>query len=267
MSVCRKELNDPLTAVNGIQTNGDQTLSNVYLVRHGQAGTRDDYDSLSTLGRHQARLLGEYFVEQKIEFTAAYCGTMLRQQQTASEVSTVFTEAGKAFPETVIDERWDEFDLARVYRELAPLLCETDAEFRRDLEAMLAEMKESAGAHDALVHRRWRPSDTKMVETWVEGVLPYSGETWKQFCSRVLSGGRSFENAPRHANIIVFTSATPTAVLTSFALGITEQRVRQLAGVLHNSSYTLLRQRDEQLRLFQFNAVPHLTTSELRTHR
>jgi len=236
-------------------------------VRHGQAGTRDDYDSLSALGRRQARLLGEYFAEQKIEFSAAFSGTMLRQQQTAAEVSTAFTEAGKPFPETLIDERWDEFDLARIYRELAPLLCETDAYFRRDLEQMLAEMKESAGAHDAAVHRRWRPCDTKMVETWVEGVLPYSGETWEQFCSRVLSCGSSFEHAPRHANIIVFTSATPTAVLTSSALGITENRVRQLAGVLHNSSYTLLRQRDEQLRLFQFNAVPHLTTSELRTHR
>jgi broad specificity phosphatase PhoE len=248
-------------------TKGDRSLSNIYLVRHGQAGTRDDYDSLSKLGRTQARLLGEYFIEQKIEFTAAYCGSMQRQQQTASEVSTAFTEAGKAFPETVIDERWDEFDLARIYRELAPVLCETDSEFRSEVDEMLAEIKQSGGAHDADVHRRWRPCDTRMVETWIEGVLPYSGETWKQFCSRVLSSSRSFAHAARHANLIIFTSATPTAVVTSFALGVTEKRVRQLAGVLHNSSYTVLRQRDEQLRLFQFNAVPHLTTPELRTHR
>jgi len=242
-------------------------LSNIYLVRHGQAGTRDDYDSLSKLGRHQARLLGEYFVNQGIEFTSAYCGSMNRQQQTACEVSTAFTEAGKAFPETVVDECWNEFDLAHVYRELAPLLCEQDPTFRKELEEMLADMKRNAGVHEADVHRRWRPCDTKMVEAWVEGVLPYSGETWKQFNARVEAGNRTFERASRHANILVFTSATPTAVLTSLALGMDGKRIRQLAGVLHNSSYTVLRQRDEQLRLFQFNAVPHLTTPELRTHR
>ena len=242
-------------------------MSNVYLVRHGQAGTRDDYDSLSGLGRQQARLLGEYFVAEAIEFSAVYCGSMNRQQQTASEVSAAFTAADKPFPETIVDENWDEFDLARVYRELAPLLCEQDDVFRRELKEMLAEMTQSAGAHDAEVHRRWRPCDTKMVDTWVNGVFPYSGETWQQFCSRVSARKRIVEEAPRHANILVCTSATPTAVLTSLALGVSDGRVRQLAGVLYNASFTVLRQRDEQLRLFQFNAVPHLTTPELRTHR
>lgn len=242
-------------------------MSNIYLVRHGQAGTRDDYDSLSKLGRVQARLLGEFFTAQGIEFSAVYCGSMQRQQQTAAEVGTAFTKAGKAFPETVVDERWDEFDLARVYRELAPLLCEQDAEFRQQLKEMLAEMSLSAGAHDAKVHRHWRPCDTRIVDTWIKGVFPFSGETWGQFCSRVVSSGPSFEQAPRHANILVCTSATPTAILTSLALGVEDKRIRQLAGVLYNSSYTVLRQRDEQLRLFQFNAVPHLTTPELRTHR
>jgi len=37
--------------------------------------------------------------------------------------------------------------------------------------------------------------------------------------------------------------------------------------VLYNSSYTTLRWRDGRLQMFQFNAVPHLTTPELRTFR
>ena len=40
-----------------------------------------------------------------------------------------------------------------------------------------------------------------------------------------------------------------------------------LAGVLYNASYTILRLREGQLRLFTFNAIPHLATKELRTHR
>ena len=60
-----------------------RALSRVYLVRHGQAGTRKAYDSLSELGRRQARLLGEYFVSEKIQFAAAYSGALVRQQETA----------------------------------------------------------------------------------------------------------------------------------------------------------------------------------------
>jgi broad specificity phosphatase PhoE len=239
----------------------------VYLVRHGQAGTRDSYDSLSELGQRQSRLLGEYFVSQGIEFTAAYSGAMLRQQQTAAQVSTAYTEAGVPFPEIIIDSQWNEFDLAHVYREIGPLLCEADPEFRSEYEEMRQQVRQSAGLHEAEVHRRWRPCDTKIVEAWIAGRFPYGGETWNQFRERVAGCRVTLSAAPRHANILAFTSATPTAILTGLALDITDERVRQLAGVLYNASYTVLLQRDERLQLFQYNAVPHLSTPELRTHR
>ena len=242
-------------------------MSSVYLVRHGQAGTRDSYDSLSELGRRQSRLLGEYFVSQGIEFTAAYSGAMLRQQQTAAEVSTAYTEAGVPFPEIIIDSQWNEFDLAQVYREIGPLLCEADPEFRSEYEEMRQQVRQSDGAHEAEVHRRWRPCDTKIVETWIAGRFPYGGETWNQFRERVAGCRATLSAAPRHANILAFTSATPTAILTGLALDITDERVRQLAGVLYNASYTVLHQRGEDLKLFQYNAVPHLAAPELRTRR
>jgi len=241
-------------------------LSNVYLVRHGQAGTREDYDSLSDLGKQQARLLGEYLSRQDLEFTAAYCGAMQRQQQTASEIRSALNLAGKPFPEIVADNRWDEFDLARIYKELAPVLCETDEEFRIGYEEMIREVKQHAGA-DAEVHRQWRSCDTRMVETWVAGTLPYSGETWNQFCDRVSTCELLFNDRQQHENVIVFTSATPASVMTSLALGLRDKQIRQLAGVLYNSSYTLLHRGAEKLRLIQFNAVPHLREPSLRTHR
>ena len=242
-------------------------MANLYLIRHGQAGTRDNYDSLSDLGRRQARLLGEYFAAQGIEFTAAYCGTMSRQLQTAAEVSSAFARTTGSFPEINTNECWNEFDLARVYREIAPHQGGADSQFRHDYEEMLLRIKESAGNSEAPVHRRWWPCDTRMVEAWIGGKFPYSGESWPQFCERVTSGIHSFNGDGGAANILIFTSATPVGVSTSLALDLGDQRARQLAGVLFNTSYTLLRQRDQQLLLFQFNAVPHLTTPELRTHR
>ena len=99
------------------------------------------------------------------------------------------------------------------------------------------------------------------------GRFPYSGETWDQFRERVAALRLKLSDAPRQANILAFTSATPTGVLTGLALDAPDSRMRQLAGVLHNASYTVLRQRGEHLQLFQFNAVPHLSAPELRTHR
>ncbi|HKP72938.1 MAG TPA: histidine phosphatase family protein [Pyrinomonadaceae bacterium] len=243
-------------------------MSNIYLVRHGQAGTRDAYDSLSELGRRQARLLGEYFVSQGIEFRAGYVGAMSRQQQTAAQVRAAYEAAGASFPEVTVESGWDEFDLHQVYRELAPRLCEEDAEFRRDYEEMRAEVAASAGAEDAEVHRRWRPCDTKVVEAWFAGRYAYTGETWEQFRGRVAACRLQLGEVERDANVAVFTSATPTAIWAGLALGgIPDERVRQIAGVLRNSSFTVLHLRGDELRLFSFNETPHLTLPELRTHR
>ena len=107
----------------------------------------------------------------------------------------------------------------------------------------------------------------KMVEAWIAGRFPYSGETWDQFRARITTRLLKLSTASRQANILISTSATPTGIMAGLALDISDTRVRQLAGVLYNSSYTVLRQSGERLHLFQFNAVPHLTAPELRTHR
>jgi broad specificity phosphatase PhoE len=244
----------------------DQSF-NLHLVRHGQAGTREAYDALSDLGQQQAQLLGEYFLAQRLEFTVVYSGSMQRQLQTALAVKNVYDQAGVYFPAITVDDQWNEFDLTDIYRELGPKLSEIDEEFRIEYEEMRLEVKQNIGVTDARVHRQWRLCDTKMVDTWIAGTLSYSGETWKQFQERVRGCLPKIETLPPRANVLVSTSATPAGVLTGLALGLADTRVRELAGVLYNSSYTTFRVRDGRLRLFQFNAVPHLPTPELRTFR
>jgi broad specificity phosphatase PhoE len=245
-------------------------LSNVYFIRHGQAGTRDSYDSLSELGRRQARLLGEYLVTQGIEFAAAYAGGLLRQQQTAAGVSAAYAEGGLTFPALAVEKGWDEFDFHHVYKEIAPLMCEDDAEFRREFEEVSAEASASAGDQGAEVHRRWRPSDTKVVDAWVGGRYRYAGETWQQFVARVSAcrPGASVGDTERpRENVAVFTSAVPTAIWTGRALEVSDGHVRRLAAVLLNTSYTVLQLRADETLLLTFNAVPHLHAPELRTRR
>lgn len=242
-------------------------MSNVYFIRHGQAGTRDAYDSLSELGTRQARLLGEYLVSQGIEFASAYAGGLFRQQQTAAAVSAAYMEAGLAFPDLNIDAGWDEFDFHRVYKEIAPLMCEDDEEFRREHEQMLAEARASAGDHAADVHRIWRASDTKVMDAWVAGRYPYAGESWEQFIARVAACQLKRTDTQPRRNVAVFTSAVPTAIWTARTFGATNGHIPRLAAVLLNTAYTVLQLREAETLLLTFNAVPHLHAPELRTRR
>jgi broad specificity phosphatase PhoE len=242
-------------------------LSNVYFIRHGQAGTRGSYDTLSELGRRQARLLGEYLVAQGVEFAAVYAGGLLRQQQTAEGVAAPYAEAGLAFPELSVDAGWDEFDFQQVYSEIAPLMCEDDAEFRREFEEVAAEMCASADDETAEVHRRWRASDTKVMDAWIGGRYPYAGETWEQFIARVAACRLKRTDAQPRENVAVFTSAVPTAIWTARALETSDIHIPRLAAVLLNTSYTVLQLRAAETLLLTFNAVPHLHAPELRTRR
>ena len=264
-------------------------MSTVYLVRHGQAGTRDAYDSLSDLGERQARLLGEHFISQGIQFTSAYAGALTRQQQTAEQIRAAYADAGVGFPTVRVDSGWDEFDLGRVYREIAPLLAAEDPEFLHEYDEMREQVRVSQGAHGARIHRRWMPCDTKVVEAWLAGRYPYGGETWDQFRERVAACRLKMlqrqennarqehdarqenearqENDARHENTLVVTSATPLAIWTGLSLEISDERIMRLAGAVYNASYTILRLRRQQLRLFTFNAVPHLAAPGLCTHR
>jgi broad specificity phosphatase PhoE len=241
-------------------------LSTVYLVRHGQAGTRDAYDLLSELGERQARLLGEHFISQGIRFASAYSGALTRQQQTAEQIRAVYADAGVGFPTVRVDSGWDEFDLGRVYREIAPLLAAEDPEFLHEYDEMREQVRISQGAHGARIHRKWMACDTKVVEAWLGGRYSYGGETWDQFRERVAACRLKMLDA-RQENILVVTSATPLAIWTGLSLEISDERIMRLAGAVYNASYTILRLRKEQLRLFTFNAVPHLAAPGLCTHR
>lgn len=240
-------------------------MSFLYFFRHGQAGTRDNYDSLSELGERQAALLGSYLASQRIEFRAAYSGSMQRQRRTGAAVARAYEQAGFEFPPVEVHPEWNEFDLDHVYGEMAPQIAAEDEEFAREYEAMLAEVQANQGLPDAEVHRKWAPCDVQVVDAWIRSRYEYSGESWDAFRARVATHRDSLHGA--EGNVAIFTSATPTAIWTGLALDIHDLRILPLAGALYNSSITVLRLRAGQLRLFSFNSVPHLVEAATRTHR
>jgi len=242
-------------------------LSTVYLVRHGQAGTRDAYDSLSEVGQRQAQLLGEHFVSQGIRFSTVSSGSLSRQRQTAEGIQRAYGDAGIPCAGVSVDPGWNEFDLGQVYREIAPQLCAEDPKFRDEWDKMREQVRASGGTSTASVHRKWLPCDTKVVDAWIRGRYRYDGESWGQFRERIAACQHRIDGTQTRENILVVTSATPVAIWMGLSLDIQDERVLRLAGVIYNASYTVFRLRSPQLRLFTFNAAPHLMAPGLRTHR
>ena len=238
-------------------------MSALYLLRHGQAGTRSDYDKLSPLGHRQARLLGEYLASQRLEFHTLLCGVMRRQRETAQYTLEAFAAAGLPLPELVADERWNEFDLGRVYDEIAPRLAESDAEFKLGYEEMMACYSDP----DAPFHRNSTILDAKVVRAWVSQRFPYSGESWAEFHARVIAALNGLLRYADLGHVAVFTSATPTAISVAYSMGVTDVRAARIAGLSYNSSISTLRIQPSDFTLFSFNSVPHLPDPDLRSFR
>ena len=238
-------------------------MTSLFLIRHGQAGTRDDYDRLSPLGRRQSRLLAEFFLREGIVFDRIVAGGLRRQQETAAIVREALAAAGAAPPRIEADPRWSEFDLDEVYAGIAPQIAAHDAEFRAQYEEMLARIR----AGDGAIHRQWTPADTAVVRAWVEGRCSFEGESWAAFVGRVQAALRdaAANGAQRTA---VFTSATPAAISVASTFSSSDPMpIMRMAGAALNTNFTILDTRGGVPALACFNAVPHLAEPELRTLR
>jgi broad specificity phosphatase PhoE len=238
-------------------------LPALYLIRHGQAGTRDDYDLLSALGQAQARELGAHWVAQAFAVDVLLAGGLRRQQLTAQIVSERARAAGVSLPEVVTDSSWNEFNLAAVYRALAPRLCGDDAGFAGDFKAMQAILRNEPHTIGKAVGR----CDRAVIRAWMENRYPADEiETWAAFRERV---ERRMQSMLREdpARIAVFTSATPIALAVGMALDLSHEKLLDLMGALYNTSLTVLKLRGQELRLLSFNTLPHLHDPALHTFR
>ena len=239
-------------------------MSLLYLIRHGQAGTRDRYDRLSDLGRRQSLLLGEYLARESARFDHVWTGALARQRETAEDVLGVLAEAGLAQPEPVIDARWNEFDLDAVYAGIAPQLAADDAEFRAYYETL----QQALAVGRAEVHRQWTPADSAVVKAWIHQRYRFIGESWDDFVVRVHAAGEGPLAAVAAGRCVaVFTSATPVSITLSRILPMDPGQIMQLTGAALNTNLTILRVNGVRPSLLSFNCVPHLDNAELRTFR
>ena len=238
-------------------------MSQLFLVRHGQAGPRHAYDTLSPLGERQSYLLGKHLVDSGVRFDRVVAGGLVRQQLTAQAVREAYRKTGHVFPEVEENELWNEFDLGGVYEQLAEPLSNDDPEFAR----LFAEMTRDMPDEHAAVHRVHNYCDIAMVRAWVTDAYRYDGESWVEFRSRVHNALDAVNGGGSGEKVAVFTSATPVGISVGRALSLADEQIWRVAGASYNSGLTTLRITADDLRLFTFNGLPHLPDSDMWSFR
>lgn len=239
-------------------------MGTLYLIRHGQASYGEsDYDKLSERGQTQARAVGRWLADRKVD--ALYSGPLRRQVQTADLAIEEAIAAGAALPERHTLLELAEYPAFEMLQHLVPRLVQEDEKFAALRTAPTPRLLDEA-FHTILA--KWA-SD----EWWVDGV-----ERVSAFVARVREGlTRVLASAASGAKIACVTSAGPIGVAVGLTFGIPEARMVRTSIVIRNASVTELRFRTqdfarhaawkpEQVSLVTFNVTGHLP-DELHTER
>ncbi len=223
-------------------------MGTLLLIRHGQASYGEaDYDRLSTRGEQQAREVGKFLADQRID--QLFVGPLVRQQRTCALACEV---AGTLPAATTLAElsEYPAFDLLQHFM---PKLVATDPKF-----AALTQTPTRDLANEAFhtIIGRWARDEWE-----VEGVERVTG-----FADRVRRGlDQIVRDVRSGARIAVVTSAGPIGVAVGLTFGASEHHMIRTSIVIRNASITELRFRSrdfdwhpERVSLISFNSIHHL---------
>jgi broad specificity phosphatase PhoE len=235
-------------------------VGTLYLIRHGQASYGEaDYDRLSTRGQEQARAVGRWLANRKLD--ALYTGPLRRQVQTGELASEAAAETGVTLPTATRLAELAEYPAFEMLQHLVPRLVAEDPKFEALKTAPTPRLLDQA-FHTILA--KWA-SD----EWYVDGV-----ERVSAFVARVRDGlTRVLASSSSGARIACVTSAGPIGVAVGLTFGIPDARMVRTSIVIRNASVTELRFRTqdfardaawkpEQVSLVTFNGTGHLTEEQ-----
>jgi len=239
-------------------------MSVLTCVRHGQASFEaDNYDRLSALGEQQARLLGEYWAQQRLVIDEVFAGPRVRQQRSAELAGIGYRQAGLIWPEPIPLDDLDEYDLDGLFNRFAPRLVEHDSDFAQLVESY----RGSVGVPDRL--RNFQRMFESLVRHWQNAESTADDvESWPAFQNRVERVIRQIQAQSRRGRrVVLFTSGGFIGGATQWALQVSDEQALELNWRIRNSSLTEFVFTRERFSLDSFNMLPHLPNPALWTFR
>lgn len=239
-------------------------MSNLYVVRHGQASFfAEDYDQLSPLGQTQSDLLGQYWARRNVVFDEVFTGPCRRHVDTAAIVGCAYERLGLRWPAPVVLPGLDEYEAEAVLKQALPRLV-SEHEHIRELYAAVEQATDRA---EKL--RTFQKVYEVVIDMWAHGQLDLPRvESWTTFCERVhgaLDQIVSAEGGGRQ--VVAFSSGGPVGVCMQRALELAHRTTLQLAWMVRNGAFSEFLFSGNRFTLSRFNAFPHLDDAEHLTYR
>jgi broad specificity phosphatase PhoE len=234
------------------------------IVRHGQASFfDDDYDRLSPVGEEQGRCLGRYWASRRLPIDAVYTGPRLRQRQTAEFAGAAYRQAGFDWPDPIVLDDLDEYDLDGLVNRFAARLAARHSEFHQLMETH----RRDRGERERL--RSFQRMFEVLLSHWQAAETPDDDlESWPAFRQRVRRVIQFIRQRPgRGRRVAAFTSGGFIGCAVQHALGVSDPMALELNWRIRNGSLTEFLFTPERLTLDSFNAVPHLDDPTLWTYR
>ena len=210
-------------------------MSNLYLVRHGQASFgAEDYDNLSELGHKQAVRLGEYFKQKGLQFDAVLTGTLRRHAQTWAGIAQGAGLTHEPLPWPGLNE----YDSHAVIEAIHPYKLDkpdTPEMYRHHFRLL----------KDGLTQ-------------WMNGVVSPKGmPSYDEFQHGVVS---ALEHVRKNhtGNVLIVSSGGPISTAVGHILGTTPETTIELNLRIRNCSITEFAYTPKRHMLVTYNTLPHL---------
>ncbi len=226
-------------------------MSELILVRHGQASFgAHSYDKLSPLGEEQVDLLARHWAETSETFDHLYCGTLLRQRETAERLLPLVQGATAPMIEPGLNE-YDGTPLISIYlrdHHVSPEPVELPILDRKAFQLIF----EAATSHWIAARLQPGPQDTGF-------------EPWLSFKARVHTAiDALMARHSKGARVLVATSGGVIALALQRVLGLPDSQVIAANWMVNNSAVTRIRYGGGRVSLTLFNGLAHLEKPGLR---
>lgn len=229
-------------------------MGTLFMIRHGQASFgQKNYDKLSDLGHRQSHVLGERLLNTDVRFDAVYSGTLARQIDTATIVSSVFDAHGIGLPQIQQLDAFNEYESESVLRGLIPAMIEDHTLSREDVDRIFDDQKSFQRVFETVMRR------------WVSGTHTLPGMIqWEEFCQTVEKGIAHIMNTGgRGSNIALFTSGGPIAAAVRRALQLSDPVTIQVSWQVVNTSVSCFKFTQNRFMLSTFNEHSHLEKTSI----
>jgi broad specificity phosphatase PhoE len=229
----------------------------ITIVRHGQANiVGEDYDQLSDLGRHQSRLLGEYFQSREMRWDHVVTGPLHRHTQTLEEASAVYGSSNELAESARVMPELTEHQAIAV---VDSVLAKQGRKNRFDPEVSEQERKQKL--------REFFFEFDRIMRDWVAGEIVIPGlESWQQArqrCAQALS--LMVEDCPAGGDLLAFSSGGFMSMALGSVMGLGDEAVYELSLEINNTAWAEIRTGSHGLRVRCFNWHPHLSDPETVT--